>query len=412
MTKRVVVTGLGTINPLARNVDETFEKMVKGINGLSFIEGFDTSDFKVKIAGEIKNLDLEEYFDKKEIKRSDKVMLLGLIAAKEAYEDSKITEVDFDPFRFGTYVTSGIGGLNTFYEEIGVAINKGPSRVSPFFVPKTIINMTAGAISIKYNLKGPNIPVVSACSASTNSIGEAFRAIKHGYIDLAIAGGSEAPINEIGIAGFQSIRALSTTEDLNKASTPFDLNRNGFVMAEGAGMLILEEYEHAKNRNAKIYAEIVGYGTTSDAFHMTAPDDEARAISRAMELALSEANITPKDIDYINAHGTSTQLNDKTESLGIKKVFKEEALNVNISSTKSMTGHMLGATGAIESIACIKAINNSIVPPTINYETLDPDCDLNYTPNIAVEKNVDYSMNLNLGFGGHNAVLIFKKVGN
>lgn len=411
MIKRVVVTGLGTINPLAHNVDETFDKMVKGVNGIDFIKNFDTTNFKVKVAGEIKGLDLEDYFDLKEIKRSDKVMLLGLIAAKEAYENAGFKDDDYDPYRFGIYVTSGIGGLNTFYEEIGVAIEKGPSRVSPFFVPKAIINMTGGAISIKYGLKGPSIPVVSACSASTNSIGEAFRAIKHGYIDLAIAGGSEAPINEIGVAGFQSIRALNTTEDLSKASTPFDLNRSGFVMAEGAGMLILEEYEHAINRGAHIYGEIVGYGTTSDAFHMTAPDSEASAITRAIELALNEANLKASQIDYLNAHGTSTNLNDKTETLGIKNAFKDYAKDLSISSTKSMMGHALGATGAIESIVCLKAINNSIIPPTINYTTFDPECDLDYTPNKALNKEVDYAMNINLGFGGHNTVLIFKKVG-
>lgn len=412
MSRRVVVTGMGTINPLAHNVNETFNKMVKGTNGLDFIKLFDATDFKATIAGEIKNLDLLEYFDSKEVRRSDRVMLLGLIAATEAYEDAKFKENSFDPFRFGTYVTSGIGGLNTLYDEISVSIEKGPNRVSPFFIPKTIINMTGGSISIKYGLKGPSIPVVSACSASTNSIGEAYRAIKHGYMDVGIAGGSEASINQVGIAGFTSIRALSTETDLNNASTPFDLNRSGFVMGEGAAMLVLEEYEHAVNRGAKIYAEVVGYGTTSDAFHMTAPDEEAIAISRAIELAMEEANITPNMIDYLNAHGTSTPLNDKIETLGIKKAFKEDAYNLNISSTKSMTGHLLGATGALESIVCIKAINEGIIPPTINLNNPDPDCDLNYTPNQAIEREVNYAMNINLGFGGHNAVLIFKKAGN
>lgn len=405
--RRVVVTGLGTINGLGNNVNETFTKMINGENGIDFITYFDTTDFKVKLASEIKNLNLEDYLDKGEIRRLDRVTQYGLIAADEAIKDSNLTE--FDPYRYGVFFTSGIGGLNTFYEEIEVAVTKGPNRVSPFFVPKTIINMTGGAISIKYGLKGPNIPVVSACAASTNAIGEAFRNIKHGYIDFAITGGAEASINQIGIAGFSAIKALNTTEDKNRASIPFDLERTGFVMGEGAAALVLEEYEHAKKRGAKIYAEIVGYGSTGDAHHMTAPDPEAEAIARAITLAADEAKINLDQIDYINAHGTSTILNDKTETFGIKKAFKDHAYKVNISSTKSMTGHALGAAGALESIAVIKALENNVVPPTINLNVSDPECDLNYTPNVAVKKELNYGLNMNLGFGGHNAVLIFKK---
>lgn len=405
--RRVVVTGLGTINGLGNNVNETFTKMINGENGIDFITYFDTTDFKVKLASEIKNLNLEDYLDKGEIRRLDRVTQYGLIAADEAIKDSNLTE--FDPYRYGVFFTSGIGGLNTFYEEIEVAVTKGPNRVSPFFVPKTIINMTGGAISIKYGLKGPNIPVVSACAASTNAIGEAFRNIKHGYIDFAITGGAEASINQIGIAGFSAIKALNTTEDKNRASIPFDLERTGFVMGEGAAALVLEEYEHAKKRGAKIYAEIVGYGSTGDAHHMTAPDPEAEAIARAITLAAGEAKINLDQIDYINAHGTSTILNDRTETFGIKKAFKDHAYKVNISSTKSMTGHALGAAGALESIAVIKALENNIVPPTINLNVSDPECDLNYTPNVAVKKELNYGLNMNLGFGGHNAVLIFKK---
>lgn len=405
--RRVVVTGLGTINGLGNNVNETFTKMINGENGIDFITYFDTTDFKVKLASEIKNLNLEDYLDKGEIRRLDRVTQYGLIAADEAIKDSSLTE--FDPYRYGVFFTSGIGGLNTFYEEIEVAVTKGPNRVSPFFVPKTIINMTGGAISIKYGLKGPNIPVVSACAASTNAIGEAFRNIKHGYIDFAITGGAEASINQIGIAGFSAIKALNTTEDKNRASIPFDLERTGFVMGEGAAALVLEEYEHAKKRGAKIYAEIVGYGSTGDAHHMTAPDPEAEAIARAITLAADEAKINLDQIDYINAHGTSTILNDRTETFGIKKAFKDHAYKVNISSTKSMTGHALGAAGALESIAVIKALENNIVPPTINLNVSDPECDLNYTPNVAVKKELNYGLNMNLGFGGHNAVLIFKK---
>src|SRR5690554_1768445 len=303
-----------------------------------------------------------------------------------------------------------LGGLDTLESEISVRATKGPNRMSPFFIPKAIINMVGGAISIKYGLKGPNTPIVTACSASTNSIGEAFRNIKHGYIDVAITGGSEAPINEIGVGGFASIKALSTTDDPNRASIPFDAERNGFVMGEGSGALILEEYEHAKKRGATIFAEIVGYGTTGDAFHITAPDESAEPITKAIELALKEGNVDYTKIDRSEEHGTSTLLSDQVETLGIKKAFKEHAKNINISSTKSMTGHTLGAAGAIESIFAIKAIQTSTVPPTLNLLKPDPQLDLNYTPNKAVKRNINYSMNMNLGFGGHNAVLVFKKV--
>src|SRR5690554_1315536 len=407
--RRVVITGMGSINPLGHNVKETFTNMVNGVNGIDKIKNFDTTGFKATLAGEVKNINFEDYFDLKDIKRQDKVNLFGLIAASEAMTQAGLDKGGFDPYRFGVFVTSGIGGLDTFYGEIETAVTKGPSRVSPFFIPKTIINMTGGAISIKYNLKGPNIPVVTACSASTNSIGEAFRNIKHGYIDLAIAGGSEAPLSETGIGGFAAIKALSTTDDPNRASIPFDRERNGFVMGEGSGALILEEYEHAKKRGANIIAEIVGYGTTGDAFHITAPDETAEPIAKAIEFALKEANINYNEVDYINAHGTSTLLNDKTETLGIKKAFKDHAKNINISSTKSMTGHTLGAAGAIESIFAIKATKEDIIPPTLNLNIPDPELDLNYTPNKAVKRTVNYSVNMNLGFGGHNAVLIFKK---
>src|SRR5690554_4935206 len=410
--RRVVITGMGSINPLGHNVKETFTNMVNGVNGIDKIKNFDTTGFKATLAGEVKNINFEDYFDPKEIKRQDKVNLFGLIAASEAMTQAGLDKGGFDPYRFGVFVTSGIGGLDTFYGEIETAVTKGPSRVSPFFIPKTIINMTGGAISIKYNLKGPNIPVVTACSASTNSIGEAFRNIKHGYIDLAIAGGSEAPINEIGVAGFQSIRALSFSDDKNRASIPFDKERNGFIMAEGAGTIILEEYEHAKKRGAHILGEIVGYGTTNDAFHITAPDETGETIARAIHLALEEGGIKTSDVGYINAHGTSTLLNDKTETKGLKVAFGSEAYNLNISSTKSMMGHALGAAGVIEAIASIEALNHGIIPPTINLKVQDEELDLNYTPNKAVKRDLNYAMTMNLGFGGHNAVLLFKKVGN
>lgn len=409
---RVVITGLGTINPLGNNVEDSFKNIKKGVNGIDKIKSFDASDFKVSLAAELKNFKLEDHFTKSEIRRNDKVTLYGLLAAKEAMENSNLIDFNFDPYRFGVYFTSGIGGLITLDEEITNKVNKGANRISPFFIPKSITNITGAQISIKYGLKGPNTPIVTACSASTNSIGEAYRNIKHGYIDLAIAGGSEAAIEEVGIGGFQSLRALSTETDKNKASIPFDKERNGFVMGEGAGALILESLEHAKKRGANIIAEIVGYGTTGDAYHITAPDETAEGIKHAILFALKEANINKEKIDYINAHGTSTVLNDKTETLGIKNAFKEHAYNLNISSSKSMIGHTLGAAGAIESIITIKSINENICPPTINLNNKDEELDLNYTPNKAFEKEVNYGMTMNLGFGGHNAVLIYKKYGD
>lgn len=412
MKKRVVITGLGAISPVGNSVEETFNSLIEGKNGIDTITHFDTSNVKVKIAGELKNLDLEKYFEKRDIRRSDRVMLLGTVAAQQAYDHAKLKPEDYEPYRFGIFVTSGIGGLNTMEEDISTRATRGVDRMSPFFIPNSIVNMVGGMISIRFGVKGPNIPVVTACSAATNGIGEAFRYIRDGYLDLAFAGGSEASINEVGIGGFSSIKALSLEPDKDKASRPFDLNRNGFVMGEGSGVLILESYEHAIKRGATIYGEIVGYGSTSDAFHMTAPDNEAKGITKAIELAIEDAGIKPSDIGYINAHGTSTALNDKIETLGIKNAFKEHAYKLNVSSTKGATGHMLGATGAIESIVCIKALETSKIPPTLHYETPDPECDLNYTPNVAVEKDLNYAMNINVGFGGQNAVVIFKKVGN
>ncbi|MBN3490193.1 beta-ketoacyl-ACP synthase II [Acholeplasma equirhinis] len=409
MKKRVVITGLGAISPVGNTVEETFTNLVNGVGGIDYIKNFDTSRSKIKIAGELKNLDFEQYLDKKDIKRSDRLMVLGTIAAIQAYEDSGLKDTDYNPYRFGIFVTSGIGGLNTIEEGVTASALRGPDRVSPFFIPNSIINMVGGMISMKFKVKGPNIPVVTACSAATNSIGEAFRNIRDGYIDLAFAGGAEASINEIGIAGFTSIKALSTEEDPRIASRPFDKERSGFVMGEGSGVLILEAYDHAVARGAKIYGEIVGYGSTSDAFHMTAPDDEAEGLTEAIKIALNDAKVEPSQIGYINAHGTSTYLNDKIETLGIKKAFGEHAYKLNISSTKGATGHMLGATGAVESIVCVKALQTSLIPPTINYKTPDPECDLNYTPNKAVSKPIEYAVNINVGFGGQNAVLIFKK---
>lgn len=411
MKRRVVITGMGTINPVGNSVDESFDAIISGKNGLGPITYFDTEKVKISIAGELKHINFEDYLDKKEIKRSDKVMILGTIAAMQAYKDSGLKDTDYDPYRFGTFVTSGIGGLDTMEKDISVKALRGADRISPFFIPNSIVNMVGGMISIKFQVKGPNIPIVTACSAATNAIGEAFRNIRDGYLDLAFAGGAEASINETGIGGFAALKALSTETDPNKASRPFDKERSGFVMGEGSGVIILESLESAQKRGAKIYAEIVGYGSTSDAFHMTAPDSDADGLTKAIELTLEDAKVSPEVVGYINAHGTSTLLNDKIETLGIKRAFKDHAYDLNVSSTKGATGHMLGATGAVESIFCIKALQTGLIPPTINYSNVDPECDLNYTVNKAVKRDINYAMNINVGFGGQNAVVLYKKYG-
>ena len=409
MKKRVVITGLGAVTPIGNDVSSMWQNMMKGTNGIGMISLFDTSTSKVKVAAEIKKLDPSKYLDERSAGKLDRVIVLGIMAACEAYDDAGLTSTSVDPYRFGTFVTSGIGGLNSIWSESQVAVSRGLDRVSPHFITNAIINLIGGNISMRFKAKGPNLPVVTACSASTNSIGEAFRYIRDGYLDVAFAGGSESSINALGIAGFAVMRALHSGDNPAQASMPFDKKRSGFVMGEGAGVLILEEYDHAKARGAKIYAELVGYGSTSDAFHVTAPDETAEGISKCMELALKDANIKPQDIDYINAHGTSTPLNDRIETLGIKKVFGPHAYALNVSSTKGMTGHMLGATGAVESIACILALVNQIVPPTITTNELGTECDLNYTLGKPVKRTVNYALNINLGFGGQNAALIFKR---
>ncbi len=401
---------MGLVSPVGNTVDESFNNMVNGVNGIDFITLEDVTNWKVKLAGEVKNLNFEDFLDRKEVKRSDRSVNLAMVAMIEAYAQSKLEGAEIDRTRLGTFIGSGIGGLKTIEEEVSTFATRGQDRMSPFFIPNSIINLIGAKIGIKYQAYGPNLPQVTACSAATNSIGEAFRYIRDGYLEIAITGGAEAPVNGIGVGGFASMKALNTSNDPKRASIPFDLDRSGFVIAEGAGIIILEEYEHAKNRGADILAEVVGYGTTSDAFHMTAPDDEAKGITNCILQALADAKMDPKDLGYINAHGTSTVLNDKYETLGIKQALKTHAYNLNISSTKSMTGHALGAAGAIESIAVIKALQTGLIPPTINYQNPDPDCDLNYTPNKAVQKDIQYGMNINIGFGGQNAAVIFKKV--
>ena len=408
--RRVVITGMGLVSPVGNDVESSFKALVEGKNGIDFITLMDASDWKVKIAGEVKNLNFEEYIDKKEIRRADRVTNLGIVAATQAFEQSKLDLDKIDPFRFGTFVGSGIGGLTTIFDETKTSVTRGQDRISPFFIPNSIINMVGAKIGIKYGAKGPNLPMVTACSAATNSIGEAFRYIRDGYLDICFAGGAEAPINELGLGGFSSLKALDFSNDPEYASRPFDKTRTGFVIAEGAGVMILESYDHAVARNADIIAEVVGYGTTADAYHMTAPDEDAVGITACIDLALKDANLKPEDLEYINAHGTSTVLNDRLETLGIKKALGDHAYNVSISSTKSMTGHALGAAGAIESIAVIKALETSLIPPTIHIKETDPDCDLDYTPNVFKKRDMTYGMNINIGFGGQNAAVIFKKV--
>jgi 3-oxoacyl-[acyl-carrier-protein] synthase II len=409
MKKRVVVTGLGAVTPVGNDVPTMWTNMLNGVNGITTITLFDPNLSKVKIAGEVKHLDPSKYVDERSASKLDRVIVLGILAASEAYADAKLTPESVDPYRFGTFVSSGIGGLNSIWTESQVAHGRGLDRISPHFITNSIINLIGGNISMRFKAKGPNLPVVTACSASTNSIGEAFRYIRDGYLDVAFAGGSESSINPLGISGFAVMRALHMGDNPNVASMPFDKKRSGFVMGEGAGVLILESYDHAIARKAKIYAELVGYGSTSDAFHVTAPDETAEGISKCMELALADAGIQPEHIDYINAHGTSTPLNDRIETLGIKKVFGPHAYQLNVSSTKGMTGHMLGATGAVESIACVLALVNQVVPPTITTTETAPECDLNYTLGKSVQRKVNYAMNINLGFGGQNAALVFKR---
>lgn len=412
MMKRVVVTGMGIISPVGNDKETFWNSISTGVCGIDKITRFDTTDYAVKVAAEVKDFDAKKYYDTPaEIRHSDLVMQYAVAAADEAYKDSGITETNMDPIRLGVYIGSGIGGMNTFMEEYKNLIEKGPGRVSPFFIPKLISNMPTGAVSIRLHAKGPTLPVVTACATSTNTLGEAFHAIKHGYADAILAGGTESTINELSIAGFTSCKALSTSEDPNAASLPFDARRGGFVMGEGAAVLVLEEYEHAKARNAQIYAEVCGYGNTADAYHITAPHPDGEGAIRAIKLAIEESGMdcAPEQI-YFNAHGTGTAMNDKMETAAIKQVFGDAAYRLHISSTKSMTGHMLGATGAAEAMASILAIKNSLIPPTIHYEEKDEACDLNYTPNQAVKASIKYTLSTSLGFGGHNGCIAFKSI--
>lgn len=406
--RRVVVTGLGTVCPVGNNVESMWKNIQDGVCGIDEITHFDASDFKVKLAAEIKDLNVEDHINKKEAKRLDRFSQLAMIASKQAFEDSNLATEEVNAHRFGVILSSGIGGLQTIEDEKEKGMKKGYERVSPFFIPMAIGNLAAGNVAIMLGAKGACLDIVTACAAGTNSIGEAFKYIRDGYADVMLTGGAEASITPLGIGGFSSMKALTTATDKNRASIPFDAERNGFVMGEGAGVLILEEYEHAKKRGAKIYAEMIGYGVSCDAFHMTAPDAEASGAAACFEMALKDASLEPNQIDYINAHGTSTPLNDKLETLGIKKVFGEDT-TLMVSSTKGHTGHLLGAAGGVEAIITVKALQDGFVPATINYSQPDAECDLDIVPNVGRQKEIKYAMSNSLGFGGHNACIVFKK---
>ena len=409
MKRRVVVTGLGSINAIGHNVAETWESIKNGINGIDTISLFDAGHMKVQLAGEVKNLNLKDYLNPKEARKMDRFTQLGMIASLEAYKDARLNESTINTHRFGVNVSSGIGGLKTIEDNYQKGLEKGFDRVSPFFIPMAISNLASGQIAIAIKAQGMASCPVTACAGGTNAIGEAFRIIRDGYLDIMLAGGCESSITPLGIGGFTAMKALSESHDKNRASIPFDAQRHGFVMGEGAGILILEELEHALKRNAPIYAEIIGYGVSCDAYHMTAPSPNGEGGAYAMDNALKDADIDYHDIDYINAHGTSTLLNDSGETAAIKTVFKEHAKKLFSSSTKGNTGHCLGAAGGIEAVICIKALENSYVPATINYQEKDPECDLNITPNKGQALDMHYCMSNSLGFGGHNASIIFKE---
>lgn len=407
--KRVVITGMGTINPIGHNVNETWESIKNKECGIQEISLIDSSTYKTKFDAEIKNYDPNEFFDPKTAKRNDRYTQFGIIAAREAVKDSGITKENSDHLRIGTYFSSGIGGLTTIQEQCQIYFEKGNSRISPLFIPMGISNMAAGTIAIEHGFKGESMSIVTACASSAHAIGEAYRAIQLGEEDIILAGGSEASINEVALAGFENMKALTHATEVDRASIPFDAERSGFVMGEGAGAIILEELEHAKARGAKIYAELIGYGSTTDAYHITSPSPDGEGGANAMARALRNANIKPEEVDYINAHGTSTHLNDAIETKAIKATFGEHAKKLMVSSTKGNTGHLLGGAGVLEAIISVKAINDSLVPPTINYKVKDEECDLDIVPNEPRKADIKVAMSNSLGFGGHNATIIVRK---
>ena len=408
-SRRVVITGVGVVSPIGNNVSDFNNSLKNGVNGINDITLFDKEKSSIKIAAEVKNLDFNSFIDKKELNKMDRFTQFAVIASDQAVESSNLNSYkSLDKERVGVIIGSGIGGISTLTEQ-HIRLQKSPKRVSPFFIPSLISDIAAGHVSIKYGFKGPNYGLVSACATGTHAIGDAYRMIQYGDSDVIITGGTEASVHPLAIAGFANMRALSKNPNYNDACRPFDLNRDGFVLGEGSGVIVLEEYEHALKRNANILCEIVGYAATGDAFHLTSPAPNGEGAARSMQLALNDAKISCNSIDYINAHGTSTPYNDKFETAAIRSTFKKYADTISISSTKSMTGHLLGAAGAVEAISCILSIKNGYVPPTINYHTPDPDCNLNYTPNKLVYKDIDYAMSNTFGFGGHNSTIIFKK---
>lgn len=410
MKRRVVVTGIGAVTPIGHGREAFFNGLKTGKNGVSLIEGFDATEYTTKVAAEIKDFQPELYINKKEIKRMDKFVQFGIAASKMAVEDAEIDFEKIDATRVGVIMGSGIGGIQTLAAQHEKLLAKGPKRVSPFLIPMMITNMISGSISMEFGAKGPNTTVVTACASGTHAVGDAFKVIQRGDADMMFTGGAEASICELGMAGFCTMKAMSTrNDDPLTASRPFDEGRDGFVMGEGSGVLILESLEHAKARGAKIYAEVVGSGATADAYHITSPAPGGEGAARCMKMAMADAGIVAEDIDYVNAHGTSTPYNDKFETMAIKTAFGEHAYNINVSSTKSMTGHLLGASGAIEAIALVMAVSEDFIPPTINLYNQDPELDLNYTPNTGVEKTVRYAMSNSLGFGGHNGTIIVRK---
>lgn len=412
MNQRVVVTGMGVLSPVGLDAGEFWRSLLEGRSGIDRISRFDPEQMDSKIAGELKAFDPKAHLDAKEIRRTDRFVQYALVASQQAYDQAGLADGDADPSRFAAIIGSGIGGIETLESQHSVLLNRGPSRVSPFFVPMMIADMASGQVSMRFNAKGPNFATVSACSSGAHAIGEAFDLLRSGQSDLALSGGSEAPITPLALAGFCSMKALSTrNDDPGTASRPFDKERDGFVMSEGAGVILMETLEHAKSRNAEILGEIIGYGSTADAHHLTAPAPEGEGAARAMKAALESARITPDEVDYINAHGTSTPLNDRYETMAIKSVFGSHSEKVLVSSTKSMTGHLLGAAGGVEVVACLRAIASGSVPPTMNLTNPDPECDLDYVPNEPRRRPVRVAISNSFGFGGHNVTLVLRKFG-
>ena len=407
--RRVVITGMGTINPVGHDLNETWEAIRRGDCGIDYIKQIDTTDYKVKIAGEVKDYEPEKYLDRKEARKMDRYTQFAMIAFREAIKDSGINMENEDPYRCGTIISSGIGGLKTIENEYTKGQSRGFEKISPYFIPMSIANMAAGEIAIEAGFKGVCESIVTACASGSNAIGEAFHYVRDNYSDVMLCGGSEGCICDLGLGGFTVMKALNTGNDPKRASIPFDAERGGFVMAEGAGVLVIEELEHARARGAKIYAEIVGYGATCDAHHITAPDPTGMGAANCMKMAVEDAGIKPEDVDYINAHGTSTHLNDAGETAAIKIAFGDHAKKLMVSSTKSMTGHLLGGSGALEAIICAEALKDGYVPATINYKVPDPECDLDIVPNEGRNIDIKYAASNSLGFGGHNACLVLKK---